>query len=624
MPTNPPPSPTPQPVSEEVETEAILALLQDAEPPVRDDARLATAFLGADLDGLTPNATPQAWEVGATDSFYVGNVDSNTVEQITADLLHVSDRAYYWFDTADPTPIDPAALAAEAAEFDIIFGQVAEFFAEGGEADDRRVHIVHVSPLSLCDVTVDTADLCRLAGYFSPRDLLPAEVNPRTNGREMFVMNLRQFGRSSYLDVLAHELRHMLEARYDLGDEDWAVEGSAMLAAELAGHEASAQARANLFLASPDQQLNSWSETDQLLHYGQGYLFSRYLFDRLGPEAYRKLAVSPASGLRAIDTLAEELGAGWTAESLWQDWLVTLAINPETAGDRRFAWRGPTLNAPGSTVIDTYPDQVADTVGQYAADYYRLTPSDDLALSFTGEPEVSLLKVDAFDGDRVWYALRDNYANPRLTRSFDLRDVESATLEYAVYADIEEGYDFAYLSASTDGGQTWQPLEAEGMQGDAVVDDPSGSAMADRFYTGRSDAWIEERIDLTPYAGGEVAIRFEYITDPVLTYDGLALDNIAVPEIDFFDDAESDGGGWTVEGFVRAPGVLAQTWHLILVTSGSDGPEVQFLDVGADGRLTETLRWDSAEPAMLIVAASAPRTLTPAAYELTLTEEADE
>ncbi len=623
-PTLPPPSPTPLAISEEAEAEAVLALLQGAEPPVRDDARLAAAFLGAELDELAPAATPPPWEVGAMDSFYVGNVDSNTVEQITAELLHVSDRAYYWFDTADPTPIDPTALAAEAAEFDIIFGQVAEFFAEGGEGDDRRVHVVHVSPLSLCDVTADTADLCRLAGYFSPRDLLPAEVNARTNGREMFVMNVRQFGRSSYLDVLAHELRHMLEARYDLGDEDWAVEGSAMLAAELAGHEASAQARANLFLATPDQQLNSWSETEQLLHYGQGYLFSRYLFDRLGAERYRQLAVSPASGLRAIDVLAEEVGAEWTAESLWQDWLVTLAVQPEVAGDGRFEWQGPPLNPPASTAIDAYPAEMTDTVNQYAADYYRLAPSGELTLSFAGAPEVNLLGVDAFDGDRLWYALRDNYANPRLTRTFDLRDVESATLEYAVYADIEEGYDFAYVSASTDGGRTWQPLVAAGMQGDATVDDPSDSAMADRFYTGRSEAWLEERIDLTPFAGEEVAIRFDYITDPVLTYDGLALDNIAVPEIGFFDDAESDAGEWTVDGFVRAPGALAQTWHLILVTSGPDGPQVQFLNVGEDGSLTETIRWDSPEAATLIVAASAPRTLTPAAYELTLSQKAGE
>ncbi|MEZ4518436.1 MAG: hypothetical protein R3C44_17000 [Chloroflexota bacterium] len=109
--------------------------------------------------------------------------------------------------------------------------------ADGTPEDDPPVHIVHVSPLSLCDVTETTADQCGLAGYFSSRDRLPLAANNRSNEREMFVMNATQIGRDSYLDVLAHELRHLIEARYDSSDADWAVEGSAMLAEELIGYD---------------------------------------------------------------------------------------------------------------------------------------------------------------------------------------------------------------------------------------------------------------------------------------------------------------------------------------------------------------------------------------------------
>ena len=56
----------------------------------------------------------------------------------------------------------------------------------------------------------------------------------------------------------------------------------------------------------------------------------------------------------------------------------------------------------------------------------------------------------------MWVAQRANYSNPRLTRTVDLRDVATATLEYAVYADIEQGYDFGYVSVSVDNGRTWQ------------------------------------------------------------------------------------------------------------------------------------------------------------------------
>ena len=149
--------------------------------------------------------------------------------------------------------------------------------------------------------------------------------------------------------------------------------------------------------------------------------------------------------------------------------------------------------------------------------------------------------------------MRNKYSNPRLPHHEDLRDVASATLEYEAYVDIEQGYDFAYVSVSEDGGMTWLPLAADGMQGLEVQDDPSDSALAERFYTGQLERWISESIDLSAYAGKEIDLRFEYITDPILTYGGFALDDIRIPELDFADDAESLDEGWSAEGFVRVP-----------------------------------------------------------------------
>ncbi len=47
---------------------------------------------------------------------------------------------------------------------------------------------------------------CRVAGYFSADDTLPASINPESNAREMFVMNDEFFGTDYYLNVLTHEL----------------------------------------------------------------------------------------------------------------------------------------------------------------------------------------------------------------------------------------------------------------------------------------------------------------------------------------------------------------------------------------------------------------------------------
>ena len=139
-----------------------------------------------------------------------------------------------------------------------------------------------------------------------------------------------------------------------------------------------------------------------------------------------------------------------------------------------------------------------------------------------------------------------------------------------------------------------------------------------RFYSGRTRAWLDETVDLTPFAGQEILLRFEYVTDPILTYSGLALDDIAIEAIGFRDDAETLDTGWTAEGFVRATAALPQRWHLQLVTFDEDEqPIVQVLPVAADGRAQFAVDVaPGGRRPLLIVAATAPDTLQAATYSL--------
>jgi hypothetical protein len=157
------------------------------------------------------------------------------------------------------------------------------------------------------------------------------------------------------------------------------------------------------------------------------------------------------------------------------------------------------------------------------------------------------------------------------------------------------------------------------MQGLAAVDDPANEAYAGRFYTGRARKWVNETIDLGDFVGEEILLRFEYVTDPILTYGGFAVDNIAIPEIGFYDDAEMGDAGWMAEGFTRATAYLPQAWHLLLVTFEQGVPVVNVLEPAADGSLHYTVdSTDNLLRPMLIVAAASPLTLEVAHYRLTL------
>lgn len=606
------PTDLPPDTAEAARRATALELINGA-PPLRDDVRLAAAYRDASPLVGTPEPALEL-QPGATDVFSIGNVDSNTVSNITAELMSVGENAYFWFDTGEGSVVpSQTELREVTAAFDEIYTTLFQYFGMTKPADGK-IHIVHASPNSLCD----DPDNCRLAGYFSAQDLLPKSINPYSNERSMFVMNTRQFGSEIYLDVLAHETRHLLGNDYESGEEDWFVEGGAMLAEDLAGFSTLAQARGALFLENPDQQLNSWTDGNTIPYYGQGYLVNRFLYDRLGDSLYREFIFSGRTGLGAVDAVATANNLELTGDSLWLDWLVAMAVMDAPDVPAEFRWVGPEIKPVVPTRINNLPALEDTTVSQYAADYYELPSSGQVTFDFAGMPTVPLLPSSPPSGEYIWYAQRANDSNPRLTRTVDLRDVETATLTYQVYTDIEYGYDFAYASVSTDAGLTWQGLEANGMQGLLPEDDPSDKALTERFYTGREGQWKSDSVDLSPYAGQEILLRFEYVTDPIQTYGGFALDDIAIGAIGFADDAESLDEGWTAEGFTRATTQLPQTWWLQLITFDSDGrPSVERIAVPEEGRYQHTY---TALPGqrrpILVVAALAPETLQSAGYSL--------
>ena len=90
---------------------------------------------------------------------------------------------------------------------------------------------------------------------------------------------------------------------------------------------------------------------------------------------------------------------------------------------------------------------------------------------------------------------------------------------------LEDTYDYVYLEASTD-GENWDIL----ITPSGTADDPTGSSYG-WGYTGQSEGWIQETVDLSQYAGEIVTLRFDYITDAAVVNKGFLIDDISIPEI---------------------------------------------------------------------------------------------
>jgi hypothetical protein len=142
-------------------------------------------------------------------------------------------------------------------------------------------------------------------------------------------------------------------------------------------------------------------------------------------------------------------------------------------------------------------------------------------------------------------------------------------------------------------------------------------------YNGKSGGgdraeWIQEQVDLSQFAGQEVQLRFEYITDAGVNGEGFLLDDVAIPEIGYESDFESEDGGWEPAGFVRVQNVLPQTFQLALITRG-DETRVQNIPLSPDASARMPLHiGEDVNDAILVVTGTTRYTRQPAAYRFSI------
>ena len=149
---------------------------------------------------------------------------------------------------------------------------------------------------------------------------------------------------------------------------------------------------------------------------------------------------------------------------------------------------------------------------------------------------------DACD-DRFFWSDRGDDLDTRMTRSVADGGPLTATVKYS----IEDGWDYAFLQASSDGGATWEDVEtSESYEGT----DESGFNASGFGISGTSDGWV----DLTATVpNGTDAIRWRYLTDGAFVQDGFQVDNITL-DGEVIGDAETPDEGWTFKGFRRTTG----------------------------------------------------------------------
>jgi hypothetical protein len=354
------------------------------------------------------------------------------------------------------------------------------------------------------------------------------------------------------------------------------------------------------FAQQPDKQLNTWvmGADNAMAQYGASYMFVIYFLDRFGEEATRALVAHPEDGVRGIEAVLSSMGDEMGFEQVYADWVVANYINDPSLANGRYAYvsfKPPSIKLDALfKAVDLPVERVTD-VSQFGTDYIVLEGEGDYQIDFAGDTLVRLMPTSAHSGTYAWWGGRGTHSDTTLTGEFDLTGVQTATLSFFTWYEIMEGYEYGYVEVSTDGEQ-WTTLPGQ----TTTSEDPNGSNYG-HGYTGSSGGWIEEVVDLTPYTGGEVLIRFQYLTDEGPVRVGWLLDNISIPEIDFWDDVEAGEGNWVADGFIRSALILPQDWLVQLVKLGDGQTTVERLELNEDSTGNLLVKLEAGERATLII-----------------------
>jgi hypothetical protein len=370
-----------------------------------------------------------------------------------------------------------------------------------------------------------------------------------------------------YEGTFAHEWQHLAQYYTDPFETTWLNEGLSDFAQTLTGYvDGTATvfdrgADSHLYCyqgygpvqtpfntnprdcGGPENSLNLWGEGSTpnavLADYGNAYSFILFLYDRYGTDIVSRLHNDGAAqGLTSLDTALKAEGAKDLYRVIHD--YQTMTLVDKIVGDSR---RGIILGVPKSRVTTPSLRSTVNLANPTAngtpgaapngADYVPLQKADgqllrgrDLrSLSFQGAKTLPPLPlawtIVSNDPDRpgnpvLWSGNASNTDAAAVT-SVTVPTADP-TLRFLAKYGAEVGFDYGYVTVSTDGGATYTAIT-----GDKTVGGPLGPAI-----NGTTSGFEPHSYDLSAYSGKTVLLGFRYVSDGGVNEGGWLIDDATV------------------------------------------------------------------------------------------------
>lgn len=460
------------------------------EPFARDPQALAARLLGYNEPFAIPDLNP-TYAIGDTLEFWVAKEDSPTPNLVSARLAAAGANVYLWVE--DGIDFDAPAMATMAQQMSqlVTFLQLRETYGDTtilpGVGPVRNFDAV----LPMPDVDNDphlyilySAGLSEnRESIYNPNDSLPIEWAPGgySNQRELITINTLANPNSApsddiYLNVLARAIHDLLISSYSPDEAVWLREAFGTFLTRQLQENVNMQPAYTDFLAAPNTPLTQPpSLISRIQTVGAQQLFFDYVMQRLDIRVLADAFGEPGDGLAAFESaLAQTVytdpvsGAPITADDIFADFVIANLLN-SAFGDGRYMYTSALERrsvAAARQISDLFTtDLTHQSVNQYGTQYYELVALEpaEFTLTFTGSPTTPRLPLsEANDPQNNFYWSGDDRGvDHTLTRSFDLSDVDEATLEFDVWYELAPSWSYAYLMISTDNGATWNPIRTD-------------------------------------------------------------------------------------------------------------------------------------------------------------------
>ncbi len=292
--------------------------------------------------GLILPLGAQADNYGDRAVFNIDNrYDAAGRKQAEAALVWSGEKIYFYVDEAWWNKIESwerqrynAAFLALDGEFSRhIRPKLTELFGEsshGNFARDGKLTVL-VHPM-----------IKDAGGYINTSDGYSKYQVPGSNEREMIYFNTKFVDSPLARVYLAHEYTHLItfnqkERLRNAVEEVWLNEVRAEYVSTILGYDdpfagSNFEQRIKSFTADSGRSLTEWQNVTG--NYGAAHLWAQYVVDHYGVAILADSMKTENVGIASIEYALKKNGVGASFAQIFRDWIIALAVNDCSLGER--------------------------------------------------------------------------------------------------------------------------------------------------------------------------------------------------------------------------------------------------------------------------------------------------